>query len=90
MTSEEPKGSKGEKLVEVDTDLSWDHKGLVPLPKSHTDRLNGSPKLPRVPKGTKEEGNNEGTLRKSVQALEGIIMRGNTQNLSRKKMKLEY
>ena len=51
MTSEESKGSKGEKLVEVDTNLSWDHKGLGPLPKSHKDGLNGSPKPPRVPKG---------------------------------------
>ena len=50
MTSEESKGGKGEKLVEVDTDLSWDHEGLRPLPKSHKDRLNGSPKPPRVPK----------------------------------------
>ena len=45
MTSEESKGSKGEKLVEADTDLSWDHEGLGPLPKSHKDRLNRSPKL---------------------------------------------
>ena len=43
MTSEESKGGKGEKLVEVDTDLSWDHEGLKPLPKSHKDRLNESP-----------------------------------------------
>ena len=59
-TSEESKGSKGEKLVEADTDLSWDHKGLGPLPKSHKDRLNGSPKQPRVPKGPKVKGKNEG------------------------------
>ena len=58
MTSEESKGSKGEKLVEVDTNLSWDHEGLGPLPKSHKDRLNRSPKLPRIPKGPKVEGNN--------------------------------
>ena len=58
MTSEESKGSKGEKLVEVDTDLSWDHKGLGPLPKSHKDRLNGSPKPPRVPKGPKVKEKN--------------------------------
>ena len=57
MTSEESKGSKGEKLVEVDTDLSWDHEGLGPLPKSHKGRLNRSPKPPRVPKGPKVEGN---------------------------------
>ena len=64
MTSEESKGSKGEKLVEVDTDLSWDHEGLRPLPKTHKDRLNGSPKPPRVPKVPKVGGNTEGTFKK--------------------------
>ena len=64
MTSEESKGGKREKSVEVDTDLSWDHEGLRPLPKSHKDRLNGSPKPPRVPKGPKVERNNEGTFKK--------------------------
>ena len=33
ITSEESKGGKGEKSVEADTDLSWDHEGLKPLPK---------------------------------------------------------
>ena len=64
MTSEESKEGKGEKLVEVDTDLSWDHEGLRPLPKSHKDKLNGSPKLPRVPKVPKVGENTEGTFRK--------------------------
>ena len=64
MTSEESKGGKGEKLVEVDTDLSWDHEGLRPLPKSHKDRLNGSPKPPRVPKVPKVGGSSEGTSKK--------------------------
>ena len=64
MTSEGSKGSKGEKWVEGDTDLSWDHEGLGPLPKSHKDRLNRSPKLPRVPKGPKVKGKDEGTLKK--------------------------
>ena len=59
MTSEESKGGKGEKLVEVDTDLSWDHEGLRPLPKSHKDRLNGSPKPPRAPRVPKVGGNTE-------------------------------
>ena len=58
MTSEESKGGKGEKLVEVDTDLSWDHEGLKPLPKSHKDRLNESPKTSRVPKGPRVNGSN--------------------------------
>ena len=76
MTSEESKGSKGEKLVEVDTDLSWDHEGLRPLPKSHKDRLNGSPKLPRVPKVPKVEGNNEGTLKKECPSFRGDYNEG--------------
>ena len=64
MTSEESKGGKGEKSVEVDTDLSWDHKGLRPLPKAHKDRLDRSPKPPRVPKVPKAGGNTEGTFKK--------------------------
>ena len=76
MTSEESKGSKGEKLVEVDTDLSWDHEGLRPLPKSHKDRLNGSPKPPRVPKGPKVERNNEGTLKKEYPSFRGDYNEG--------------
>ena len=76
MTSEESKGSKGEKLVEVDTDLSWDHEGLGPLPKSHKDRLNGSPKPPRVPKDPKVERNNEGTLKKECPSFRGDYNEG--------------
>ena len=78
MTSEESKGSKGEKekLVEVDTDLSWDHEGLGPLPKSHKDRLNGSSKPPRVPKGPKVERNNEGTLKKECPSFRGDYNEG--------------
>ena len=64
MTSEESKGGKGEKLVEVDTELSWDHEGLRPLPKAHKDRLDRSLKLPRVPKVPKAGGNTEGTFKK--------------------------
>ena len=76
MTSEESKGSKGEKLVEVDTDLSWDHKGLRPLPKSPKDRLNGSPKPPRVPKVPKVDGSNEGTLKKECPSFRGHYNEG--------------
>ena len=68
MTSEESKEGKGEKLVEVDTDLSWDHEGLRPLPKSHKDGLNGSPKPPRVPK---VGGNTEGTFKKECPSFSG-------------------
>ena len=59
MTSEDSKGGKGEKSVEVDTDLSWDHEGLRPLPKSHKDGSNGSPKPPRVPKDPKGKEKNK-------------------------------
>ena len=74
MTSEESKEGKGEKLAEVDTDLSWDHEGLRPLPKSHKTRLNGSPKPPRVhrvPKVPKVGENTEGTFGKECPTLNG-------------------
>ena len=76
MTSEESKGSKGEKLVEVDTDLSWDHEVLRPLPKSHKDRLNGSAKPPRVPKVLKVDGSNEGILKKECPSFRGDYNEG--------------
>ena len=59
MTSEGSKGSKGEKLVEEDTDLSWDHEGLRPISNSHKDRIDESPKPPRVPRGPKDKERNE-------------------------------
>ena len=76
MTSEGSKGSKGEKWVEGDTDLSWDHEGLGPLPKSHKNRLNGSPKPPRVPKGPKVKGKDEGTLKKECLSFRGDYNEG--------------
>ena len=46
ITSEESKGGKKEKLVEVDTDLSLDHEGLKPFPKVPKAKVNteGTPK----------------------------------------------
>ena len=76
MTSEESKGGKGEKSVEIDTDLSWDHEGLRPLPKAHKDRLNGSPKPPRVPKGPRVERNNEGTFKKECPSFREAYKEG--------------
>ena len=76
MTSEESKGGKGEKSVEVDTDLSWDHEGLKPLPKAPKDRLNESPKPPRVPRVPKVGGNAEGTFRKGHPNLSGEYKEG--------------
>ena len=88
MTSEESKGSKGEKLVEVDTNLSWDHEGLRPLPKSHKDRLNGSPKQPRVPKVPKVNGSNEGTLKKECLSFRGNYNEGKYPELILKENKV--
>ena len=76
MTSEESKGGKGEKLVEVDTDLSWDHKGLKPLPKAPKGRLNGSPKPPRAPRVPKEGVNAVGTFKKEYPAFSGDSKEG--------------
>ena len=76
MTSEESKGSKGEKLVEADTDLFWDHEGLGPLPKSHKDRSNRSPKPPRVPKGPKVKEKIKGTLKKGCPSFRGDYNEG--------------
>ena len=76
MTSEESKGGEGEKLVEVDTDLSWDHEGLKPLPKSHKDRLNESPKPPRAPKGPKVNGSNEKASPKECPNSKGDYEKG--------------
>ena len=55
MTNEGMKGDKREKSVEVDTDLSWDHEGLKPIPKVTKGKLDESPKPPRIPRmlGTK-------------------------------------
>ena len=43
MTNGRSKGSKSEKQVEGDTDLSWDHEGLEPHPEP------SKPKPPRSP-----------------------------------------
>ena len=56
ITNGGSKESKSEKLVEGDTDLSWDHEGLEPHPKPGEPKPPRGPKLPRVPKTeTKEE-----------------------------------
>ena len=39
MTNEGIKGDKREKSVEVDTELSWDHEGLKPIPKESKNKL---------------------------------------------------
>ena len=76
MTSEEIKGSKREKSVEVDTDLSWDHEGLKPLPKAPKNRLDKSPKPPRVPKAPRAKTDAEKTSKKGYSANGGDTKEG--------------
>ena len=47
MTNGGSKGSKSEKQVEGETELSWDHEGLEPYPVPE------KPKPQRSPKGSK-------------------------------------
>ena len=76
ITSQESKGGKREKLVEVDTDLSWDHEALKPFPKAPKDRLKESPKPPRAPKVPKARVNTEGTPKKEYPAFSGDSKEG--------------
>ena len=89
ITSEESKGGKREKSVEVDTDLSWDHEGLKPFPKAPKDRLNESPKPPRAPKVPKARVNTEGTLKKEYPAFSGDSKEGKYSELPHKENKDE-
>ena len=59
ITSGESKGSKDEKQVEGETDLSWDHGGLEPYPSPER------PKPQRDPKG-------KGTRKEDVQGNETL------------------
>ena len=87
MTSEESKGGKGEKSVEVDTDLFWDHERLKPLPKAPKDRLNQSPKPLRAPKIPKARVNTVGTLKKEYPAFSGDSKEGKYPEIPHKKNK---
>ena len=49
MTYGGSKGSKGEKQVEGDTDLSWDHEGLEPHQEPSKPKPPRSPKPSKVP-----------------------------------------
>ena len=76
MTSEEIKGGKREKSVEVDTDLSWDHEGLKPIPKAPKNRSDESPKPPRVPRTPRAKTNAAETSKKGHSANGGDISKG--------------
>ena len=87
MTSEGSKGGKTEKLVEVDTDLSWDHEGLKPFPKVPRDRLKESPKPPRAPKTPKIKVDTERTPKKEYPAFSGDFKRGKHPEMPHKENK---
>ena len=76
MTGEEMKGDKREKSVEVDTDLSWDHEGLKPIPKAPKNRSDESPKPSRVPRAPRAKTNAEETSKKGYSANGGDINKG--------------
>ena len=76
MTGEGIKRGEREKSVEVDTDLSWDHEGLKPLPKAPRDGLDKDPKPPRVPKAPRAETKAEEASKKGYSAKEGDTKEG--------------
>ena len=87
MTSEESKGGKREKSVEVDTDLSWDHEGLKPLPKAPKDKITESPKPPRTPRVPKAKVNTEETLKKDQPVFNGDTKEGKHPEISHEENK---
>ena len=87
MTSEESKGGKRENLVEVDTDLSWDHEGLKPLPKAPKNQLAESPKPPRTPRVPKAKVNTEEILKKDQPVFSGDSKEGKCPEIPHKENK---
>ena len=77
ITNGGSKGSKSEKPVEGDTDLSWDHEGLEPHPKPGEPKPPRDPKPPRTPKTEKKRS---GFLLKYVLSVKGTMMKGIVQN----------
>ena len=84
MTGEEIRGGKREKSAEVDTDLSWDHEGLKPIPKAPKNRLDESSKQPRVPRAPRAKTNAEETSKKGYSANGGDINDGKYPDISPK------
>ena len=76
MTNEGMKGDKREKSVEVDTDLSWDHEGLKPIPKVSKSKLDMSPKPPRIPRMLGTKTNAGQTSKEGYSAKEREINEG--------------
>ena len=62
--------------MEVDTDLSWDHEGLKPLPKAPKNKLTESLKPPRTPRVPKAKVNTVETFKKDQPVLNGDSKEG--------------
>ena len=84
MTNEGMKGDKREKSVEVDTDLSWDHEGLKPIPKVSKSKLDKSPKPPRIPRMLGTKTNAGQTSKEGYSAKENEINEGKYPEVSPK------
>ena len=84
MTNEGMKGDKREKSVEVDTDLSWDHEGLKPIPKVSKSKLDKSPKPPRIPRMLGTKTNAGQTSKEGYSAKEKEINEGKYPEVSPK------
>ena len=87
MTSEESKGGKRERSMEMDSNLSWDHEGLSPLPKAPKDGLKESPKPPRAPKVPKAKVNAVENFKKEHPAFSGDSKEGKYSEIPYKENK---
>ena len=87
MTSEESKGGKRERSMEMDSNLSWDHEGLSPLPKAPKDGLNESPKPPRAPKVPNAKVNAVENFKKEHPAFSGDSKEGKYSEIPYKENK---
>ena len=87
MTSEEPKGGKRERSMEMDPNLSWDHEGLSPLSKAPKDGLKESPKPPRAPKVPKAKVNAVENFKKEHPAFSGDSKEGKYSEIPYKENK---
>ena len=84
MTNEGMKGDKREKLIEADTDLSWDHKGLKPIPKVPKGKIDESPKPPRISRVLETKTNAGQTSKEGYRTKEREISEGKCPEVSPK------
>ena len=73
--------------MEVDTDLSWDHEELKPLPKAPKNKITESPKPSRTPRVPKAKVNTEETLKKDQPVSNGDFKEGKHPEISHEENK---